>query len=448
MLLAALNAVLLVVVVALLLRIKAGGSQGLSQQDLEKALGGVREELSRAITNSVVQTDAKFESFRQSLDATSKTQREEAATSRLELQGVLRESLAKVSEQIEQLTRGNADRLIQMQSSMRESVEKMQAGNEKKLEEMRATVDEKLQGTLEKRLGESFKIVSENLEQVQKGLGAMQTLAGDVGNLQKVLTNVKNRGGWGEAQLGAQLEDMLSPAQYEANVKTKKNSNELVEFAIKLPGQDDGEFIYLPIDSKFPQESYERLLLAQETSDLEAIAAAGKEIERVVKGEAKKIQEKYIDAPHTTDFAIMYLPTEGLFAEVIRRPGLISDLQSQYRVLVSGPTTLMSLLNSLQMGFRTLAIQKNASDVWKILGAAKTEFQKYGVVWDKLNKQLSAAQNTVRDAGTRTRAIEKTLRSVEAGAAIESQELLAIESAVEDFEAYEVGEASDSDSIE
>lgn len=448
MLLAALNAVLLVVVVALLLRIKAGGSQGLSQQDLEKALGGVREELSRAITNSVVQTDAKFESFRQSLDATSKTQREEAATSRLELQGVLRESLAKVSEQIEQLTRGNADRLIQMQSSMRESVEKMQAGNEKKLEEMRATVDEKLQGTLEKRLGESFKIVSENLEQVQKGLGAMQTLAGDVGNLQKVLTNVKNRGGWGEAQLGAQLEDMLSPAQYEANVKTKKNSNELVEFAIKLPGQDDGEFIYLPIDSKFPQESYERLLLAQETSDLEAIAAAGKEIERVVKGEAKKIQEKYIDAPHTTDFAIMYLPTEGLFAEVIRRPGLISDLQSQYRVLVSGPTTLMSLLNSLQMGFRTLAIQKNASDVWKILGAAKTEFQKYGVVWDKLNKQLSAAQNTVRDAGTRTRAIEKTLRSVEAGAAIESQELLAIESAVEDFEAYESEEASNSDSIE
>ena len=433
--LSAVNAVLLVAVVGLVLRAKGGSGGGVDQAALDRSLGSVRDELARAINGAQVQTDAKFEHFRQALELAAKTQRDEATASRQEMQQTLRDSLTRVSEQIEALTKANADRLIQMQTSVRESMDTMQKSNEAKLEEMRLTVDEKLQGTLEKRLGESFKQVSDKLEAVHQGLGAMQNLAGDVGNLQKVLTNVKNRGGWGEAQLGAQLEDMLSPGQYEANVKTKKSSNDLVEFAIKLPGQADGEFVYLPIDSKFPQESYERLLVAQEANDVEAIAAAGKEIERTIKAEAKKIQEKYIDAPHTTDFAIMYLPTEGLFAEVIRRPGLISELQSHTRVLVSGPTTLMSLLNSLQMGFRTLAIQKNASDVWKILEVAKAEFRKFGDVWDKVGRQLEATQNTVKDASVRSRAIERALKNVEAGAAIESSaEFKALESQIEEGE--------------
>lgn len=432
-----LSAITLLLVVGLIVSLR-GRQTTQGSGEFDKQLGAVRDELARNISQSQMATDAKFETFRSSLDQAAKAQRDEAAAARQEIQRTLSESLVRVSEEIKLLSEGTANRLIQVQNGMRDSMDRMQKSNESKLEEMRLTVDEKLQGTLEKRLGESFKQVSDKLEAVHQGLGAMQNLAGDVGNLQKVLTNVKNRGGWGEAQLGAQLEDMLSPGQYEANVKTKKNSNDLVEFAIKLPGQDDGEFVYLPIDSKFPQESYERLLAAQDANDLEAIAAAGKEIERTIKAEAKKIQEKYIDAPHTTDFAIMYLPTEGLFAEVIRRPGLISDLQSQTRVLVSGPTTLMSLLNSLQMGFRTLAIQKNASDVWKILEVAKAEFRKFGDVWDKVGRQLEATQNTVKDASVRSRAIERALKNVESVASIESsQEFMALENQIQDGEILE-----------
>ena len=429
------NLVLLVAVIALVSRAKAGAGAGLDQQVLDKSLAAVRDEVLRSLSASQVQTEARLESFRKSLEDSGAQQRKESAEARVETQKNLTDGLTRVTDQLQTLTRNNGEKVAEMQAAMQTSLERMQKGNEEKLEKMRETVDEKLQGTLEKRLGESFKIVSDNLEAVQKGLGAMQTIAGDVGNLQKVLTNVKNRGGWGEAQLGAQLEDMLSPEQFEANVKTKKSSNDLVEFAIKLPGQEDGEYVYLPIDSKFPQEDYERLLAAQEIGDIDAVTAAGKEIEKTIKAQAKLIQEKYIDVPHTTDFAIMYLPTEGLFAEVIRRPGLISEIQSKHRVLISGPTTLMSLLNSLQMGFRTLAIQKNASDVWKILSAAKAEFQKYGKVWDKLAGQLRTAQNTVEEAGRRTRAVERTLRTVETGAAIEStNEFKAIESLIEDGE--------------
>jgi DNA recombination protein RmuC len=327
---------------------------------------------------------------------------------------------------------------------MQASIDKMQKSNEEKLEKMRETVDEKLQGTLEKRLGESFKLVSDQLESVQKGLGEMQNLASGVGDLKRVLTNVKNRGGWGEVQLSRQLEDMLSPEQYEANVKIKRNSDALVEFAIKLPGRQDGEIVYLPIDSKFPQEDYERLLAAQESADKDATEVASKVLERAIKTQAKTIADKYIDVPQSTDFAIMYLPTEGLFAEVVRRPGLASELQNKFRVLITGPTTLMSLLNSLQMGFKTLAIEKSTSDVWKILSAAKAEFQKYGQVWDKLQKQLNTAQNTVSLAKTRTNAIERTLKNVETGIGIEAtSEYQAIESLAEEIEAEDAIDQGD-----
>jgi DNA recombination protein RmuC len=300
-----------------------------------------------------------------------------------------------------------------MQITLQTEIEKMSKGNEEKLEKMRETVDEKLQGTLEKRLGESFKLVSENLEAVARGIGEMKNLANDVGSLQKVLTNVKSRGGWGEVQLERQLEDVLAPSQYEKNVKIKPGSNDLVEFAVKLPGRADGEYVYLPIDSKFPHEDYEKLQNAQETGSAEDVASAAKAVENAIKTQAKKISEKYLHVPVSTDFAIMYLPTEGLFAEVVRRPGLTSELQNTYRVLVTGPTTLMSLLNSLQMGFKTLAIEKSASDVWKVLSAAKTEFGKYSGVMDTLARQLETAQKTVSQAGTRTRAVNKALSKVE-----------------------------------
>jgi DNA recombination protein RmuC len=427
--LSALNLLLVVVLIFTVLRNRPKGTNG----DLEKQLFAVRDDLARNIAQTQQATDARFETFRTSLDAAARAQRDEAAAGRQALQEQLATSLEAVATKINALTLENADRQNKLQSSMAEHIKRMQEGNEKKLDEMRMTVDEKLQGTLEKRLGESFKLVSENLEQVQRGLGEMKTLANGVGDLQRVLTNVKNRGGWGEAQLASQLEDMLSPEQYEANVKTNPNSNDLVEFAVKLPGRQEGETAYLPIDSKFPQEDYERLLAAQEMGNKEAVLAAVKEVEKAIKLQAKTISDKYIYVPNTVDFAVMYLPTEGLFAEVIRIPGLIGELQSKHRVMVTGPTTLMSFLTSIQMGFKTLAIEKSASDVWRILSAAKTEFHKYGQVWDKLAKQLNTAQNTVAEAGRRTRAVEKTLKAVETNAGVEaSAEFKAIESLVED----------------
>lgn len=357
------------------------------------------------------------------------------------LQTTLTESLEKNGKSIEQLTIKNAQKHLELQELLSTELSKLREGNEAKLEKMRETVDEKLQGTLEKRLGESFQLVSTRLEEVHKGLGEMQTLASDVGGLKRVLTNVKSRGSWGEVQLARQLEDLLSSDQYDSNVAVKPNSSERVEFAVKLPGKDsEGRPVYLPIDSKFPQEDYERLLNATEQGDKDAIELSARALERAVIEQAKSISVKYIEPPFSTDFAIMYLPTEGLFAEVVKRPGLTSKLQNEFRVNVTGPTTLSSLLNSLQMGFRTLAIEKRSSEVWEVLGAAKGEFRKYGEVWAKLEKQLSTAQNTVKDAGTRTRAIERKLKSVETLVVDAQGETPLLEVALEGFTGDDEGD--------
>ena len=323
------------------------------------------------------------------------------------------ERLAELAKKLGELTEKNELRADELRKSVEERLEKLRVDNEAKLEQMRLTVDEKLQSTLETRLGESFKQVSDRLEQVHKGLGEMQTLATGVGDLRRVLTNVKSRGGWGEVQLGMLLGDMLTPEQFERNVRVRAESNEVVEFAVRFPGKEDGTPVYLPIDAKFPQEDYDRLLTAQEAGLVDEVEKAAAALERAIRAQAKIICDKYVHPPHTTDFAIMYLPTEGLFAEVIRRPGLTADIQSKSRVMVTGPTTLAALLTSLQMGFRTLAIEKRSSEVWQVLGAAKAEFRKYGDVWDKLGKQLDTARKTVDEAGKRTRAVERNLRVVE-----------------------------------
>ncbi|WMJ73943.1 DNA recombination protein RmuC [Cytophagaceae bacterium ABcell3] len=293
--------------------------------------------------------------------------------------------------------------------------EKLVEGTEKKLEEMRVTVDEKLQKTLHERLGQSFSLVSKQLENVQKGLGEMQSLAQDVGGLKKVLSNVKTRGTLGEIQLGNILEQIMSPGQFDCNVKTKKGSGDMVEFAIKLPGRDEGQgSVYLPLDSKFPTEAYHKLQTAYETADAALIDAAGKVLEASIKKCAKDISEKYIDPPYTTDFAIMFLPVEGLYAEVVRRTNLLEQLQRNYKIIITGPTTLAALLNSLQLGFRTLAIQKRSSEVWEILGGVKTEFAKFAGMLEKAKKNIDTASGQIEDVlGVRTRAIQKRLNNVQ-----------------------------------
>ena len=331
-----------------------------------------------------------------------------------ETAAALRTALEAVAVQIKDLTEANEKRQEAIRETLNLNLEQLRKDNEAKLEQMRTTVDEKLQGTLETRLGESFKLVSAQLEQVHKGLGEMQTLATGVGDLKRVLTNVKSRGGWGEVQLGAILEDLLTPDQYARNVRIRPESSEIVEYAVRLPGKVEGQPLYLPIDAKFPHEDYDRLLAAQDAGLPEEVERCGQALERAVRIQARIICEKYVHPPHSTDFAIMYLPTEGLFAEIIRRPGLCADIQSTHRVMLTGPTTLSALLTSLQMGFRTLAIEKRSSEVWQVLGAAKTEFRKYGEVWSKLGKQLDSAKKTVDEAGRRTRAVERKLRDVEA----------------------------------
>ncbi|WP_022890683.1 DNA recombination protein RmuC [Agromyces italicus] len=390
--------------------------------------------------------EARFDALRTAND--DKLEQVRATVERL--QKALTDALSVNAERVQALTDANAAKHVELQQSMRDELDKLRTGNEAKLDQMRETVDEKLQGTLEKRLGESFKLVSERLEQVQVGLGEMKTLATDVGGLKRVLTNVKSRGTWGEVQLARQLEDLLTPEQYEQNVVIKPNSRENVEFAIKLPGQSDGDRpVYLPIDSKFPQEDYERLLEAQETGEKAEIESAAKALERAVVAQAKSIREKYIEPPLSTDFAIMYLPTEGLFAEIVRRPGLMSRLQNDFHVNVTGPATLASLLNSLQMGFRTLSIEKRSSEVWQVLGAAKAEFQKYALVWDKLGKQLQTAQNTVAAAGQRTRVIERKLRGVEILEIAAGSEPDAIEVVLESIDGIDAAEgAADAEALD
>ncbi|MBA4040394.1 MAG: DNA recombination protein RmuC [Sphingobium sp.] len=336
-----------------------------------------------------------------------------------------RSALEGIAAKIGQLIESNEKRQEALRETVAGSLETLRSDNSDKLEKMRATVEEKLQGTLDKRLGESFQLVSERLEQVHKGLGEMQNLATGVGDLKRVLSNVKSRGGWGEVQLGMLLEDMLTKEQFATNVRIRPDSGEVVEYAVRLPGRAGDDIpLWLPIDAKFPHEDYDRLLVAQEGGVADDVEKAALALERAIRLQAKAICEKYVHPPHSTDFAIMYLPTEGLFAEVIRRPGLASELQTKHRVMVQGPTTLAALLTSLQMGFRTLAIEKRSSEVWQVLGAAKAEFEKYGQVWERLGKQLDTAKRTVDEAGRRTRAVTRRLRDVETLDAAETPALL------------------------
>jgi DNA recombination protein RmuC len=315
-------------------------------------------------------------------------------------------------------------RFEQLRAAVETRLQAMQADNGAKLEEMRRTVDEKLHATLEKRLGESFKQVSDRLEQVHRGLGEMQTLAAGVGDLKRVLTNVKTRGSWGEVQLGNLLEQLLTAEQYGCNVATRPGSNDRVEFAIRLPGKAADAPVWLPIDAKFPMEDYQRLMEAQERGEPQLVEEAAKAIETRLKAEAKSIREKYIAPPHTTDFAILYLPIEGLYAEALRRPGLADTLQREWRVNLAGPTTLAALLNSLQMGFRTLAIEQRSAEVWTVLGAVKTEFSKFGEALAHTKKKLDEASNSIDKAEVRTRALSRKLKNVEALPVQDAERLL------------------------
>lgn len=346
--------------------------------------------------------------------------------------------LEAMSNVIADLSSSNEKKLEAVRVTVENKLQNLQADNAKQLEQMRQTVDEKLQGTLEKRLGESFRQVSERLELVHKGLGEMQTLAVGVGDLKKVLTNVKTRGIWGEVQLGALLEQALNPEQFAVNVATK-DAGERVEFAIKLPGQgtDRNEIVWLPIDAKFPVEDYQRLIEAQEASDAVAVEKAGGQLEARVKACAADISKKYLNPPKTTDFGILFLPIEGLFAEVIRRTGLVETIQREYRVVIAGPTTLWSILNSLQMGFRTLAIQKRSGEVWNLLAAVKTEFGKYGEILDAVQKKLHQASDTIDKAKIRSRAVSRKLKDVQELPVHEAEALLPPMDLLEDEQSNE-----------
>jgi DNA recombination protein RmuC len=332
-----------------------------------------------------------------------------------EIARLQKDQLDSFSKQLADLTALNETKLEALRQSIENRLQVMQASSTEKLDQMRHVVDEKLQSTLEKRLGESFKQVGERLEQVYAGLGEMRLLAAGVGDLKKVLTNIKTRGTWGEIRLAQLLDQILTPDQYATNVITKREGTEHVEFAIRLPGPDAGkeQVVWLPIDAKFPQEDYQRLLDAQEAADRELADRSLRSLEIRVKAEARAIREKYIDPPHTTDFAILFLPVEGLYAEVLRIPGLCDVLQREHRVVVTGPTTLAALLNSLQMGFRTLAIERRSSEVRELLGTVKAEFGKFGDTLAKTKKKLQEAALTIDQAQVRTRAIERTLRRVE-----------------------------------
>ena len=352
--------------------------------------------------------------------------KKEVLVDAIDLRGSLSETL---TQQLQQLSETNARRMTEVRGTLEQQLAQLQAANTAKLDEMRQTVDEKLQSTLQARLGESFKQVADRLEQVHKGLGEMQTLAQGVGDLKHLLTNVKTRGMFGEAQLGALLEQVFAPEQYAAQVCTRPGSRNAVDFAIKLPGRgaaDSGaaSAVWLPIDAKFPNEDYERLLDAQQRADAVGAEAAAKGLEARIRLEARGMADKYVEPPHTTDFAILFLPTEGLYAEVLRRPGLMEALQRDHRVTLAGPTTLLAMLNSLQMGFRTLALEKRSSEVWQVLGAVKTEFGKFGGMLDKVKSQTQTVLNTLDQAQTRTNMMNRALRKVEALPDDEAQALL------------------------
>ncbi len=345
--------------------------------------------------------------------------REEAARSARELREEvalgLKSSAGAVTTTIGEMGKTQVTQLEAVRGAVDERLKTLQESNEKRLAEMQKTVDEKLQGTLERRLTESFKLVGDQLGEVQKGLGEMRSLATGVGDLKRVLSNVRTRGTWGEIQLGALLEQILTPEQYDRNVKTNPETDEIVEFAIRLPGPDDrpGSHIWLPIDAKFPQEDYARLLDAVDSGDPDRVGKAAGDLARAARTAAQKVRDKYLCPGRTTEFAIMFLPTEGLYAEILRQPGLFEDLQQNYRVTVAGPTTLAAILNALRMGFRTLAIEQRSSEVWQVLAAVKTEFRKFGEVLDKVGKHLHAAHESIESAGVRTRAMARKLRQME-----------------------------------
>jgi DNA recombination protein RmuC len=387
-----------------------------ANERLERELRNAISESARGGRQELIQTLGTFQQslVQQSAEAT-RTQNSQMDAFAQQL-SLLQKTLSDtLTLQVQQLSEANARRLTEMRGTLETQLAQLQQSNTAKLDEMRQTVDEKLQTTLQARLGESFKQVADRLEQVHKGLGEMNTLAQGVGDLKHLLTNVKTRGMFGEAQLASLLEQVMAPDQYTAQCATRPGSKNRVDFAIRLPGKsDDGQPVWLPIDAKFPNEDYERLLDAQSRADALQADLCSKALEARVRLEAKSITEKYIEPPFTTDFAILFLPTEGLYAEVLRRPGLIESLQRDYRVTLAGPTTLMAMLNSLQMGFRTLALEKRSSEVWQVLGAVKTEFGKFGDVLAKVKEQTQSVLNTLDKAQTRSNVMHRALRQVEA----------------------------------
>ena len=386
------------------------------------------------LKNNRKQTESLETFIRQEM----KENREEMARNMRELRTELNQTLNLSTQQMQNTLHRNLMTTNEMQREKFEAMNRQQDAlvktTEKRLDEMRLMVEEKLQKTLNERIGQSFELVRSQLENVQKGLGEMKTLAEDVGGLKKVLGNVKTRGTFGEIQLGALLEQMLSPEQYDSNVKTRKNATEFVEFAIKLPGKDDGKnTVYLPIDAKFPKDVYEQYVDAYEAGDIALMENTSKQLEITLKRMAKDIHDKYIEPPYTTDFAILFLPFESIYAEVIRRTSLVESLQKDYKIIVTGPTTLGAILNSLQMGFRTLAIQKRTSEVWGVLGAVKTEFGKFGGMLEKVQKNLQSAGDQLEEVmGKRTRAIERKLRQVEALPVEDSSKMLSLDEFVDE----------------
>ena len=394
------------------LRREVGDSARTGRLEIQQTLATFQDTLVRQGAETTRTQNAQIDAFAQQL---------------VQLRGTLGDTLTR---QLQDLSEANARRLAEVRATLETQLAQLQTSNAAKLDEMRATVDEKLHATLEQRLGESFKQVAERLEQVHKGLGEMQTLAQGVGDLKHLLSNVKTRGMFGEAQLGALLEQVFSPEQYAAQVATRPGSRNMVDFAIRLPGRgDDGAPCWLPIDAKFPNEDYERLLDAQQRADAEGAELAARGLEQRIRLEAKSMAEKYLEPPHTTDFAILFLPTEGLYAEVLRRPGLMEALQRDHRVTLTGPTTLMAMLNALQMGFRTLALEKRSSEVWQVLGAVKTEFSKFGDVLAKVKNQTQTVLNTLDAAEVRSRAMGRALKTVEALPQDRAQSLLPLDAA-------------------
>lgn len=427
-------AVILTVQIILLLRkvsIEPGPGQHVIQS-VEKTYERTERFLREEIAMNREEAAGGFRSSREELANSLKAFNDSILKGMNGMAEVQQKQLESFAGQLSKLTESNQQRLDCLRVAVEEKLKAIHEDNARQLDQIRATVDEKLQGTLEKRLGESFKLVSERLEQVHKGLGEMQVLATGVGDLKKVLTNVKTRGTWGEVQLGTMLEQVLTPEQYATNVATKEGG-ERVEFAIKLPGRSDGhdEIVWLPIDAKFPIEDYQRLVEAQEKADTEMAEVAVRQLEHRIKHCAWDICEKYLNPPKTTDFGVLFLPTEGLFAEVIRRPGLTEIVQRECRVVIAGPTTLWSILSSLQMGFRTLTIQKRSSEVWNLLAAVKTEWAKYGEILEKVHKKLSEASDTIEKAQTRTRVIGRKLKDVQELPSTEVQTLLPVENGFE-----------------